>query len=181
MSTFKKMPNAIFYAFIISFTLLVTNCSTIKQANVYDKKITQKGVLLYFQEFFYFFPLKHKNIRTIQDLFTQNINQLNGFRCEGFLISVDTHKLLMNMKPSDVIISTCEYEEVKIQPNYFNVDDFRISLVKMTYEIDSPNPVSKTTMKKTIAYCIKIPESEKTVKFKHNYVPEGIYKIKILD
>jgi len=181
MLIFKNIYNTAFCVFISSFILLTTNCSTVKETNLYDTKITQKGVLLYFQESFYFFPLKHKNIRTTQDLFTRNINQLNGFRCEGLLNNVEIYELFMDIKPSDVTISMCEYEEVEIQPNYFEVDDFRMSLVKMTYKIRTPSSYDKTIMKKTIGYCVTTPVSQHTVKFKYNCVLETVYKIEILD
>jgi len=167
MLVLKKHATLFLTHLIISFILLAANCSAIKkETNIYDKKITQKGALLYFQESFYFFPLKHKNIRAAQDLFTKNIKQLNGFRCEGFLRSINTYELLMNMDPSDVTLFMCEYEGVKTHPNYFEIDDFRMSLVKMTYQIHTPTSYDKIIMEKTIGYCIKIPESEHTVKFK---------------
>jgi len=87
----------------------------------------------------------------------------------------------MDVELSDVIISMCEYEGVEIEPNYFEINDFRISLVEMTYKIRTPSSYDKIIMKNIIGYCVTVPESKHTVKFRYNCVLETVYKVKILD
>lgn len=170
-----------FCLFILLFNSLNISCSMTKSNNIYEKQIIEKGVLIHLQEYFYFFPLKNKKIHTIEDILNQKkINQLDGFRCEIFLDSIDTYGIYMSMKHFDAAIYVCEYEEKELPPYYIETDDFRISLIEMTYEVRPPIPADKMLVDDTIAHCITILNNH-TIKFKNNYISETVYNIKILD
>ena len=84
------------------------------------------------------------------------------------------------MEDIDATISVCVYRGKEMQPDYITTNDFRVALAEMTYEMRTPNPIDEIDMKKTLTYCIT-DSSERTIKFKHNLMPEIVHKIKILD
>lgn len=176
---YLKFKSTIATAILLS--VVMVSCFTgTKKNSTYGQKVKEKGVLLHLQDFFYFFPLKSTDINNIQDLFDHEIDEFNGFRCEGFLVSVNTATTYMSMKDFDAAVSVCAYRGEEMQPDYIATNDFRIALVKMTYKMRMPNPIDELDMKKTLTYCIETP-SEHVTKFKYNLMPETVYTIKILD
>jgi len=161
-------------------SIKIISCIPVSKNSTYEQKIIEKGVLLHLQDFFYFFPLKNTDIDNIQDLFDYEIDEFDGFRCEGYLMSVNTTSTYMNMENFDVTISVCAYEGEEMQPHYIETNDFRIALVEMTYKVRTPNPIDEINVKKTRTYCVTTP-SERIMKFKYNFIPETIYEVKILD